>query len=166
MKPAVIICSNVAICVSTAKLLAQNWKEWRSEQRPWTAPGKEFSFTDNDLQSVAECGVAFYHAGVSPAETAQVESMFLDGDLGVICCTPMSAVGINLQVNLVIIKSTTNYWTDSGAKEYMDLEISQMIGRAGHLQSGNTGVAIIMTTRARAQHYNNMFLGEEARESR
>ncbi len=47
-----------------------------------------------------------------------------------ICCTSTLAVGVNLPCNMVIIKNTVNY---QGAvlKEYTDLEIMQMLGRAG-----------------------------------
>jgi len=160
-----IFCSTRAICVSTAKLLSEKWKEWSSGQRLWAAPRKKFSFTDKDLQSVAECGVAFHHAGVSPAERTLVETMYLDGELSVICCTSTLAVGINLPAHLVIIKGTI-CWTDYGAKEYMDLDVLQMIGRAGRPQFGNTGVAVIMTSKDRENYYDKMNEVTEVLESR
>lgn len=47
-----------------------------------------------------------------------------------ICCTSTLAVGVNLPCHLVIIKNTVCY-QESGLKEYADLEMMQMLGRAG-----------------------------------
>jgi ATP-dependent DNA helicase HFM1/MER3 len=40
------------------------------------------------------------------------------------------AVGVNLPCHLVIIKNTVG-WQHDGPKEYTDLEMMQMLGRAG-----------------------------------
>ena len=50
--------------------------------------------------------------------------------ISVICCTSTLAVGVNLPCHLVIVKNTVTY-TDNGMKEYADLEMMQMLGRAG-----------------------------------
>jgi ATP-dependent DNA helicase HFM1/MER3 len=59
-----------------------------------------------------------------------VEKSYLEGQISVICCTSTLAVGVNLPCHLVIIKNTVT-WTAAGSKEYADLEIMQMLGRAG-----------------------------------
>lgn len=75
-------------------------------------------------------GVAFHHAGLDSSDRRIVEKGFLDGQIHVICCTSTLAVGINLPCHLVIIKNTVSF-QDEGLKEYADLEITQMLGRAG-----------------------------------
>jgi ATP-dependent DNA helicase HFM1/MER3 len=59
-----------------------------------------------------------------------VEKLYLEGQISVICCTSTLAIGVNLPCHLVIIKNTVT-WTAVGSKEYADLEIMQMLGRAG-----------------------------------
>lgn len=75
-------------------------------------------------------GVAFHHAGLDGQDRHAVEKGFLDGQISVICCTSTLAVGVNLPCHLVIIKNTVS-WQNEGIKEYADLEVMQMLGRAG-----------------------------------
>jgi ATP-dependent DNA helicase HFM1/MER3 len=89
-------------------------------------------------------GVAVHHAGLSQDDRNAVEKAYLAGDLSVICCTSTLAVGVNLPCHMVIIKSTVSY--EAGAvKEYSDLEVMQMIGRAGRPQFDTSAMAVIMT---------------------
>ncbi len=59
-----------------------------------------------------------------------MEKGFLEGQISVICCTTTLAVGVNLPCHLVIIKNTVT-WQDNSCREYADLEMMQMLGRAG-----------------------------------
>ena len=63
-----------------------------------------------------------------------VEKGFLEGHVYVICCTSTLAVGVNLPCHLVIVKNTVS-WQQDGLKEYADLEMMQMLGRAGRSES-------------------------------
>ena len=74
--------------------------------------------------------MAFHHAGLDGTDRDLVEKGFLEGKIYVICCTSTLAVGVNLPCHLVIIKNTVSF-QDEGLKEYADLEIMQMLGRAG-----------------------------------
>ena len=84
--------------------------------------------TDN--LALLVCGVAFHHAGLHLKDRATIEDQFRQGNLPVICCTTTLAVGINLPCYLVVIKNTTS-WQGGTTKEYSDLELMQMLGRAG-----------------------------------
>lgn len=75
-------------------------------------------------------GVAFHHAGLAIADRHAIEKGFLEGQINVICCTSTLAVGVNLPCHMVIMKNTVCF-TDEGLKEYSDLEVMQMLGRAG-----------------------------------
>ena len=89
---------------------------------------------------------------------------------------------MNLPAHLVVIKSTQQYQT-GGYKEYSDLDIMQMIGRAGrpqveielrqdffmtnfHFQFDTFGVAVIMTADSTKATYERMVSGKEIIESR
>lgn len=109
-------------------------------------------------------GVAFHHAGLDPADRHTVESGYLQGHIAVICCTSTLAVGVNLPCHLVIIKGTVG-WQDGGCKEYSDLEMMQMLGRAGRPQFDDSAIAVIMTRKERVQHYEKLVSGSETLES-
>lgn len=119
----------------------------------------------NSTIGCAASGVAFHHAGLSSNDRISVESAFLRGDLSVICCTSTLAVGVNLPCHFVIIKNTVSYTSD-GPTEYSDLEIMQMLGRAGRPQFDVSGVAVIMTSSAKVKHYEKMVTGQQLLESR
>lgn len=81
----------------------------------------------------ADCalaGVAFHHAGLDGSDRRAVEKAYLEGQISVICCTSTLAVGVNLPCHLVILKGTVS-WQDNTMQECTDLEITQMLGRAG-----------------------------------
>lgn len=143
------------ICVSTAKLIADVWTKWSAREKLWCAPKDRIDFIDKDLQATGSCGVAFHHAGLDIRDRQAVEDMFLRNQLTVICCTSTLAVGVNLPAHLVIIKNTVT-WSDNGTKEYVDLEIMQMLGRAGRPQFDDSGVAVIMTRKCKEERYKQM----------
>jgi ATP-dependent DNA helicase HFM1/MER3 len=159
-----VFCMTRAICISTSKLLAEAWRKWTDSQRPWRAPQRTFSFQNKDLQATAECGVAFHHAGLDQGDRSLVENLYLEGQISVICCTSTLAVGVNLPAHLVVLKNTVGYG-DKGPQEYVDMEVMQMLGRAGRPQFNDSGVAVIMTAQNKKQKYENMDSGKEMVES-
>ncbi|KAL7272695.1 ATP-dependent DNA helicase MER3 [Rhizina undulata] len=163
-KPIMIFCMTRSICVSTSKLLAERWRGSTVKDRYWGGPNISFSFKDKDLQNTATCGVAFHHAGLDTTDRNLVERLFMEGHIQIICCTSTLAVGVNLPTHLVIIKNTAT-WADGNTKEYVDLEIMQMLGRAGRPQFDDTGVAVIMTKKENKIRYEKMVSGTELLES-
>lgn len=118
----------------------------------------------DSLVDFASSGVAFHHAGLDLPDRQGVEKAYLKGDLSVICSTSTLAVGVNLPCHLVIIKNTVGY-TGAGVKEYPDLEIMQMLGRAGRPQFDDSAVAVIMARNEKAKKYEQMVSGQEVLES-
>jgi ATP-dependent DNA helicase HFM1/MER3 len=58
------------------------------------------------------------------------------------------AVGVNLPAHLVIIKGTATWnGAAAGFREYSDIDIQQMMGRAGRIQYDNTGTVVVMCSR-------------------
>lgn len=109
-------------------------------------------------------GVAVHHAGLDQQDRSAVERAYLAGNLSVICCTSTLAVGVNLPCHMVIVKNTVSYEA-RGLKEYSDLEIMQMIGRAGRPQFDTSALAIIMTKMQQVKHYEQLLNGQERLES-
>lgn len=120
----------------------------------------------NKLMSVdcVNAAVAFHHAGLELSDRQIVEAAFLAGNVNVICCTSTLAVGVNLPCHFVIIKNTVSYINGS-MREYADLEVMQMLGRAGRPQFDDSAVAVIMTRQEKARHYEKMVSGQETLES-
>ncbi|KAJ5203403.1 hypothetical protein N7449_005482 [Penicillium cf. viridicatum] len=130
----------------------------------WKEPKKRLEAHNEDLKGTLPAGVAFHHAGLGPADRHTVETGFKEGNINVICCTSTLAVGINLPCHLVIIKNTVS-WQDGGCKEYSDLEMMQMLGRAGRPQFDDTATAVILTRKERVAHYERLVQGSESLES-
>lgn len=175
-----MFCFTRKSCVEAAKFLAEWWKISTPRDRHWPAPTGAITVEDNGLRSTSSplthvhktltptdtitAGVAVHHAGLSQQDRTAVEKAYLAGSLHVICCTSTLAVGVNLPCHMVIIKNTVSY--EAGAiKEYSDLEIMQMIGRAGRPQFDTSALAVIMTKMQQVQHYEQLLSGQERLES-
>ena len=163
-KPIMVFCITRKSAVNTAKLLANVWASKLSRNRHWEGPTQRLVVQDPELKSTLTSGVAFHHAGLEGPDRHTVEKGFLEGQINVICCTSTLAVGVNLPCHMVIIKNTISY-QDDGIKEYADLEIMQMLGRAGRPQFDSTAVAVIITKQEKAKKYEKLVSGEELLES-
>ncbi|KAI9806094.1 MAG: Sec63 [Piccolia ochrophora] len=163
-KPIMVFCCTRNSSISTAKILSKMWATAAPRDRHWPSPSQALTFQDDELCACTKSGVAFHHAGLDIADRRMVEKSYLEGQLGVICCTSTLAVGVNLPCYLVIIKNTVT-WQTNGLKEYADIEIMQMLGRAGRPQFDQSAVAVIMTRSEKADHYQKMVSGKETLES-
>lgn len=100
-------------------------------------------------------------------DRAIIENAFLQGGVRVICCTSTLAEGVNLPCHLAIVKGTAAF-ADGIRKvqELTDLDVLQMMGRAGRPQFDDSGVAVIMTRSQNVSHYERLVSGQEPIESR
>ncbi|KAL8917100.1 MAG: hypothetical protein Q9208_008139 [Pyrenodesmia sp. 3 TL-2023] len=163
-KPIMIFCITRKSTVSTAKLLANWWASRSARERQWAGPTFRLVAQDSDLKETLAAGVAFHHAGLDISDRHVIEKGFLEGQVNVICCTSTLAVGVNLPCHMVIIKNTMCF-QEEGLKEYSDLEIMQMLGRAGRPQFEDSAVAVIITRQDKLQKYEKMVSGQELLES-
>jgi ATP-dependent DNA helicase HFM1/MER3 len=164
-KPFMVFCATRNSCVSTAKLIADWWISKSGRDRLWDSPRTHIPFFNKDLRDTAASGIAFHHAGLDLDDRVQVERGFIGREINVICCTSTLAVGVNLPCHMVIVKNTVTY-TNEGLQEYSDLEMMQMLGRAGRPQFDDSAVAVIMTRQAKARRYEMMVTGQELLESK
>ncbi|EMC98517.1 hypothetical protein BAUCODRAFT_67333, partial [Baudoinia panamericana UAMH 10762] len=166
-KPIMVFCFTRASSVETAKLLASWWATKGPKERLWSAPRSRLVVSNRDLRDTISAGVAFHHGGLQIQDRTAVEKAYLAGEVNVICCTSTLAVGVNLPCHMVIVKGTVTYQTNqvAGLKEYSDLEIMQMLGRAGRPQFDDSAVAVIMTRLEKVQRYEKMLTGQEILES-
>ncbi|KAL2813052.1 Sec63 Brl domain-containing protein [Aspergillus cavernicola] len=163
-KPIMIFCCTRNSSVATAKELARLWSMSNPPARLWKGLNKPMAVNNADLKNTSTAGVAFHHAGLDPSDRHQVENGFLEGKISIICCTSTLAVGVNLPCHLVIIKNTVG-WQDGCCQEYSDLEVMQMLGRAGRPQFDDSATAVILTRKERVSHYEKLVSGSESLES-
>ncbi|XP_038890739.1 DExH-box ATP-dependent RNA helicase DExH17 [Benincasa hispida] len=124
------------------------------------------SCSDKQMQSNILYGVGYHNGGLCLKDRNLIESLFLKGDIQVICTTNTLAHGINLPAHTVIIKSTQHFNKEKGLyMEYDRSTILQMCGRAGRPPFDDTGIVIIMTRRDTVHLYENLLNGCEIVES-
>jgi len=164
-KPIMVFCATRKSTVNTAKLIASWWASTPGCSSFWTPAQHTPFMSNNELCDTVAFGVAFHHAGLDQNDRIQVEKSFIAGDISVICCTSTLAVGVNLPCHLVIIKNTVAF-TGGRMQEYSDLEMMQMLGRAGRPQFDDSAVAVIMTRQAKVRQYEMMATGKELLESK
>ena len=163
-KPIMVFCITRKSAMDTAKLLANVWASRGPQDWCWKGPTRRIVVQDPELKCTVTSGVAFHHAGLDGSDRHAVEIGFLEGQINVICCTSTLAVGVNLPCHMVIIKNTVSF-QDGGIKEYADLEIMQMLGRAGRPQFDAGAVAVIITKQEKVKKYDTLVSGEEMLES-
>ncbi|CAI4440744.1 ASG_G0017880.mRNA.1.CDS.1 [Saccharomyces cerevisiae] len=157
-RPVLIFCPTRASTISTAKFLLNNHIFSKSKKRCNHNP------SDKILNECMQQGIAFHHAGISLEDRTAVEKEFLAGSINILCSTSTLAVGVNLPAYLVIIKGTKS-WNSSEIQEYSDLDVLQMIGRAGRPLFETHGCAVIMTDSKMKQTYENLIHGTDVLES-
>ncbi|CAN9106698.1 unnamed protein product [Alternaria alternata] len=153
------------IIASYSKLIARWWESTSGRNRMWEPPSRLPALSNKELRETVASGVAFHHAGLDLDDRMQVEKGFIAGEINVICCTSTLAVGVNLPCHLVIIKNTMS-WGAEGLQEYSDLEMMQMLGRAGRPQYDDSAVAVIMTRQAKVRRYEKLVTGQDLIESK
>ena len=163
-KPILVFCFTRKSCESTAALLADFASDRPDRDKLWPVPSQRVSVANRELQEIVNSGVAFHHAGLDLQDRMAIEQNFLKGQLGVICCTSTLAVGINLPCHTVVLKGTVGFGNDK-LEEYSDLEVMQMLGRAGRPQFDDSATAIILTRSANKDRYQKMVSGQEILES-
>ncbi|KAL8338974.1 hypothetical protein RB598_007340 [Gaeumannomyces tritici] len=163
-KPIMVFCFTRKSCETTAQRLSEAWSVAPAGTKLWPAPKKEISVKNKTLRDIVHTGVAVHHAGLDFGDRTTVERSYLNGDLHVICCTSTLAVGVNLPCHTVVLKGTMGY-SDGRLSEYSDLEVMQMLGRAGRPQFDNSAVAIIFTRPENKARYADMVSGQQVLES-
>ncbi|TIB74309.1 hypothetical protein E3Q23_02738 [Wallemia mellicola] len=165
-KPALIFCPTRKSALKAAETIANNLKVIinRRGNVPWQRPNINTSFRNTSLSRIVDYGVAIHHAGMDLDDRKSVEMLFLQGVIRVVVSTTTLAQGVNLPCHTIVIKGT-RFYSCGGWKELSELDVLQMIGRAGRPQHDTSGKAIIMTEKSNYDHYKSLVSGETALES-
>ncbi|BHF81518.1 activating signal cointegrator 1 complex subunit [Sparganum proliferum] len=122
---------------------------------------------DATVRELAVQGIACHHAGMLRPDRRLVEQLFSNRVIRVLVCTATLAWGVNLPAHAVVIKGTKIY--DADKSDFVDLDILdvvQIFGRAGRPQFDTFGLATIITTRDKLDHYVRLITNQVAIESK
>lgn len=158
-KSVLVFCPTRSSTVSTAKYIAKNFLSHMNFSPP---PSK---IRERELADAASKGVAYHHAGLSMDDRLAIEKSFIAGSIKVLCSTSTLAVGVNLPAYLVVIKGT-KIWSNTQFEEYSELDVLQMMGRAGRPQFETQGKAVLMTNSDMLKRYEQLVKGNQKLESR
>ena len=157
-KATLVFCVTKRACETAAKSLQQEALGLVDPRFHALLKEKAASLTDATLRSLVPDGLAYHHAGLNATDRRLVEELFLQSAILVLFCTQTLALGVNLPARLVIVKGTTCY-KDHGWEEYDDLEMLQIMGRAGRPQFDQQGIAVIMTESQNERRWQQIIAG-------
>ncbi|XP_021299206.1 DExH-box ATP-dependent RNA helicase DExH17 [Herrania umbratica] len=172
-KSALVFCSTRKGAQEAAQRLSQTVMTFgysnpfiRSHEQQERLREASLSCSDKQMQSYILYGVGYHNGGLSLKDRNLIESLFLSGDVQVLCTTNTLAHGINLPAHTVVIKSTQHFNKEKGLyMEYDRSMVLQMCGRAGRPPFDETGMVVIMTRRETVHLYENLLNGCEMVES-
>ncbi|CAO0800764.1 unnamed protein product [Mucor circinelloides] len=166
-KPVLIFCSTrksaEMACTTITNMMDK--KRIATLNESLTTSQSSVRFKDKNLPKFVGRGVAFHHAGLDPADRFQVETKFMNRDIRVIATTSTLAVGVNLPAHLVIVKSTQAGYQNGNLDEYSDIDLLQMMGRAGRPGLDTSGCVVILTTSQMELRYKSLVSGTTNLES-
>ncbi|KAF8559747.1 P-loop containing nucleoside triphosphate hydrolase protein [Imleria badia] len=166
-KPILVFCPTRKGTLDTAKQLAKDYEHAMKGKKnlPWPPPMRiHQNFHDKDLAALASAGIAIHHAGLNTDDRRAVEDLFLRKALRVLVATSTLAVGVNLPAQMVVVKGVKLY-QNGEMREYSDLDIMQMIGRAGRPQFDDEGTAVILCEPELEHKYRTLAQGNTTLES-
>ncbi|WVW83586.1 hypothetical protein I302_105607 [Kwoniella bestiolae CBS 10118] len=168
-KPVLVFCATRKACQKTAEMVYNLYQESQAKSLvlPWKLESKhDLKFEDDKLSRYADCGIAIHHAGLSFPDRRSIEEGFIGGRLKMIVSTSTLAVGVNLPAHTVIIRGTTAWHGPViGFKEYSDIDIQQMMGRAGRPQYDQSGTVVVICEQSKVKKYESMLYSSTMLES-
>ncbi|PCH39192.1 nucleoside triphosphate hydrolase protein, partial [Wolfiporia cocos MD-104 SS10] len=166
-KPMLVFCSTRKGALASAKQVMKEYEEASGKQQalPWTRPARiDQTFREQELEKLAACGIGVHHAGMNMDDRRAMEDLYIRKVLRIIFATSTLAVGVNLPAHTVIIKGV-KIFRNNTTQEYSDLDIMQMMGRAGRSQFDKEGVAVILCETELEAKYNALVQGRTVLES-
>ncbi|XP_019646641.1 PREDICTED: LOW QUALITY PROTEIN: probable ATP-dependent DNA helicase HFM1 [Branchiostoma belcheri] len=163
-KPTLVFCATRKGSVQCASMLVKDAKFVMNAAHKQRLAKVANMLRDHKLRDLVLFGVAYHHAGLEPTDRKAIETAFTQGDIPVLISTSTLAMGVNLPAHLVIIKSTLHY-TCGMYEEYSELQVLQMIGRAGRPQFDQSATAVIMTRNQTKAKYEALVNGTQIIES-
>ncbi len=105
-------------------------------------------------------GVGYHHAGMLSEQRRLVERLFKERRIKVIVATTTLAAGLNLPARSVVIKDVYRYDGFSSVP-IPNLEVQQMLGRAGRVKYDRIGNGYIYSSKVRLQEVYSTYINGE-----
>ncbi|UCE73629.1 MAG: DEAD/DEAH box helicase, partial [Methanomassiliicoccales archaeon] len=105
------------------------------------------------LSSFVRNGAAFHNAGLTNEQRKGVEKAFKEGHIRCIVATPTLAAGINLPARRVIVRDYRRYDPNFGSIPIPNLEIKQMMGRAGRPRYDDVGEGVLLAKSSKEKDF-------------
>lgn len=119
---------------------------------------REYIHPDYELACMLELGIAFHFAGLPQAIRTLVESLFRDGEIRYLFCTPTLLEGVNLPAKTIFVMSSKK-----GTPNLEPIDFWNLAGRAGRLAKEFSGN--IVCIKDEDDQWNNLnILNEKSRE--
>ncbi|XP_066152085.1 probable ATP-dependent DNA helicase HFM1 [Euwallacea fornicatus] len=163
-KPTLIFCNTRKSVEMTANHLVSTLQIYLSSPQKEVLQNISQELGDSKLNQCVVHGIAIHHAGMVPENRHIIEESFRKGLIPVLVTTSTLAMGVNLPAHLVIVKGTKCF-SDGGYKDYDEISIFQMIGRAGRSQFDSSATALILTSNQDRLKYEQMLGCEQIIES-
>ncbi|KAJ7461495.1 Sec63 Brl domain-containing protein [Mycena latifolia] len=166
-KPILVFVSTRKGVLMTAEQLLKDYSEAEQTKQPlpWSHPKRiDQVFHEKRLIALAASGIGVHHAGLTIDDRRATEDLYLKGFLRVVVATSTLAVGVNLPAHTVVIKGV-QIFQNNASVEYSDLDVMQMLGRAGRPQFDKDGIAIIMCETELEGKYRELVQGKTIVES-
>ncbi|KAF9013956.1 hypothetical protein BDQ17DRAFT_1320644 [Cyathus striatus] len=164
-KPILVFCpTRKGGAFATADQLMKEYSEAEQggKNLPWSHPSSVSNKSD-----LATFGIGVHHAGLAMNDRRLTEDLYVRKILRVLVSTSTLAVGVNLRwlsAHTVVIKGVRTFQGNASV-EYSDLDIMQMLGRAGRPQFDKEGVAIILCEANLENKYKALVQGKTTLES-
>ncbi|BFZ04370.1 hypothetical protein BsWGS_07409 [Bradybaena similaris] len=165
-KPTLVFCSSRKSVIQTAEVLVKSVGVRTFLPRSGAEVVQRAANTvhESKLGDLMMSGVGMHHAGMDTRDRQLVEELFRTSQLPVLISTSTLAMGVNLPAHLVVIKST-HFYNLGVVQEYSNMQILQMIGRAGRPQFDTSATAVIMTKTGIKAKYESLVNGTQLIES-
>ncbi|KAF7311383.1 DEAD/DEAH-box DNA helicase [Mycena kentingensis (nom. inval.)] len=166
-KPILVFVATRKGVTTTANQLMKDYDDAQKTRKklPWSSPTRcEHVFHEKALNELSKFGIGIHHAGLTTDDRRAVEELYLKGVLRIVVATSTLAVGVNLPAHTVCIKGVYMFQNNASV-EYSDLDIMQMLGRAGRPQFDKDGIAIIMCESELESKYRQLVQGKTIVES-
>lgn len=119
---------------------------------------REYIHPDYELATMLESGIAFHFGGLPQAIRALIESLFRDGEIRYLFCTPTLLEGVNLPAKTIFVMSNKK-----GKPHLEPIDFWNLAGRAGRLAKEFSGN--IVCVKDEDDQWNNLnILTEKSRE--
>lgn len=119
---------------------------------------REYIHPDYELANMLELGIAFHFGGLPQAVRTLIESLFRDGEIRYLFCTPTLLEGVNLPAKTIFVMSSKK-----GTPNLEPIDFWNLAGRAGRLAKEFSGN--IVCIKDEEDQWNNLnILNEKSKE--